>query len=157
MKKILYTIGLAFFASNFAMAVPTFYYNFGAYEVHNLFVYYSSPTVGLGCYDGDVLPLKLSSGNVLSHLYSGVVVPANQLTHGYVCGLTSSPVCSTTTDVIFKGMRFGTTVSDFAGMAGTNCSYFTQVPLPNGWQITIPTGESLTYMDLGFMAQYIYQ
>lgn len=157
MKKILYTIGLAFFASNFAMAVPTFYYNYGTYEINYLYAYYSSPTVGMGCYDGDVLPLKFSGGNVLSHLYTGVPVPANQLTHAYVCGMTSSPVCSTTTDVIFKGMRFGTSVTNFAGFAGINCSSFTQVPLPNGWQINMPTGESLTYMDLGFMAQYIFQ
>lgn len=157
MKKIVLSVAFAFSCFNFAMAVPTFYYNFGSYDVEGLFVYYSSPTNGLGCYDGDILPLKLTSGNVLTNYSTGTVVPANQLSHAYVCGSSPTPVCSTTSDVIFRGMRFYTTIPNFAGMAGTNCTNFTQVPTSNGWIITMPGGESLTFIDLGFMAQYIYQ
>jgi len=158
MKKIFLSVALVFGAVNLAMAVPTFYYNFGSYDVEGLFVYYSSPANGMGCYDGDHLPLKLTSANVLTNMYSGVVVPANQLSHAYVCGGSSpSPVCSTTTDVVFRGMRFYTTVSGFAGMAGTSCTYFVQVPTTNGWQITMPGSESLSFIDFGFMQQYVYQ
>ncbi|AZA49798.1 hypothetical protein EG346_17135 [Chryseobacterium carnipullorum] len=157
MKKIFLSLALVFGAANCAMAVPTFYYNFGSYDVEGLFVYYSSPTNGMGCYDGNILPLKLTSSNVLTNMYTGVVVPANQLTHAYVCGASPTPVCSTTTDVIFRGMRFYTTVSNFAGMAGTSCTNFTQVPTPNGWKITMPGLQSLTFIDMGFMTQYIYQ
>lgn len=157
MKKIFLSVALALGAFNFAMAVPTFYYNFGSYDVEGLYVYYSSPANGMGCFDGDILPLKLSSSNILSNLFTGAVVPANQLSHAYVCGSSPTPVCSTTSDVIFRGMRFYTPITNFAGMAGTSCTNFVQNPTPNGWVITMPGGESLTYMDLGFMAQYIYQ
>jgi len=157
MKKIFLSIALAAGAFNFAAAVPTFYYNFGSYDVGGLFVFYSSPANGMGCYDGDILPLKLSSSNILTNMNTGLVVPANQLTHLYVCGSLPTPVCSTTSDVIFRGMRFFTSIPNFAGMAGTSCTNFIQVPTPNGWKITMPGLQSLTYIDLGFMAQYIYQ
>lgn len=158
MKKRFLALTIMCALSAPAFAVPTYYFNLSNdYNVSELYAYYSTPN-NLQCTDGSVVYLKLPSNNVLSHLYSGVVVPSNQLNHSYVCGsLGAGPECSQTPDVIFRGLRFVTNVPGFSGLAGTNCTNFVQTVNSLGWTITVPGGQSLTYMDLGFMAQYIFQ
>lgn len=157
MKKILYTIGLLFCVVNIAMAVPTYFFNnSNSYDVTALAIYYSSPAYGMGCYDGDMKIFTLPSTNVMTNVTTGAVVPYNMLDHAYVCSVAPSPACGTTTDVIFKSMRFATTVPGFGGMAGTGCSNFIQTPMNGGGWIISVSGAMLTCLDLGFMKQYIF-